>query len=79
MEKGNKQQRQLIRDAIEHGGKQQIDEILKAIESTDAIQYTAQLAQREAQLAKDALTAIPDSPYTAALRGVADFSVSRTY
>jgi octaprenyl-diphosphate synthase len=79
MEQGSEAQRELIRDAIEHGGKDRIDEILKVIESTDAIQYTAQLAQREAQLAKEALTAIPESPYTDALRGVADFSVSRTY
>ncbi len=79
MEQGSEAQREPIRDAIEHGGKDRIDEILKVIESTDAIQYTAQLAQREAQLAKEALTAIPESPYTDALRGVADFSVSRTY
>ena len=79
MEKGNSAQRNLIRDAIEQGGRNQIEEILSAIESTDAIQYTTQLAQREAQLAKQALTAIPESPHTEALRGVADFSVSRTY
>jgi octaprenyl-diphosphate synthase len=79
MGEGNGDQRELIRNAIEHGGRDRIDEILAAIESTDAIQYTEQLAQREAQLAKQALSAIPESPYTQALRDVADFSVSRTY
>jgi octaprenyl-diphosphate synthase len=79
MGEGSEAQRELIRNAIEHGGRDRIDEILAAIESTDAIQYTEQLAQREAQLAKQALSAIPESPYTQALRDVADFSVGRTY
>jgi octaprenyl-diphosphate synthase len=76
---GNPQQRAAIRKAIEEGGRDQIDSVLHAIESTDAIAYTAALAQKQVQLAKDALDALPASPYTEALRKLADFAVSRTY
>ena len=79
MATGTPQQREVIRKSIEEGGRDHIDAILQAIESTDAIAYTAALAQREAQLAKEALNALPASPYTEALRELADFSVSRTY
>ncbi len=76
---GNKNQRELIRNAIEHGGRNNIDPILAAIESTGAISYTAALAQTEAQRAKGALAAMPESSYTNALCGLADYAVSRTY
>ncbi len=79
MVSGNQAQRELIRNAIEHGGRDNIEEILASIESTGSIGYTAALAQAEAQRAKDALSAIPESPFTEALCGLADFAVSRTY
>jgi len=79
MAMGDPQQRDTIRKAIEENGRDQIDAILKTIESTGAIAYTAGLAQEQAQQAKEALTALPTSPYTEALRSLADFAVSRTY
>lgn len=68
-----------IRNAIEHSGLEQIDTVMEAIESTNAIAYTAQSAQDEADLAIEALTEIPDSPYKDALYGLAEFSVNRNY
>jgi len=79
MAMGDPQQRDTIRKAIEENGRDQIDAILKTIESTGAIAYTAGLAQEQAQQAKAALDALPASPYTEALRSLADFAVSRTY
>jgi len=79
MVSGNQAQRELIRNAIEHGGRDNIKEILASIESTGSIGYTAALAQAEAQRAKNALSAIPESSFTEALCGLADFAVSRTY
>lgn len=79
MAAGTSEQRAAMRNAIEEGGREQIDAVLAAIESTDAIAYTAALAQKEAELAKDALNALPASPYAEALRDLADFAVSRTY
>ena len=79
MKNGTPEQIKAIRDAIEHSGLEQIDTVMAAIESTNAIAYTAQSAQDEAELAIEALTEIPDSPYKDALYGLAEFSVNRNY
>lgn len=79
MRHGSETQVQAIRTAIERGGLEHIETVLDAIESTDAIAYTAQSAQQEADLALEALEAIPTSPYKDALYGLAEFSVNRTY
>jgi octaprenyl-diphosphate synthase len=68
----------VLREAIETGGLEQIQGVISAIESTDAIAYTAALAKREAALAKAALAPFPDSPHREALQGLADFAVNRT-
>jgi octaprenyl-diphosphate synthase len=60
-------------------GRDCIGAVIAAIESTDAIAYTAQAAQVEADKAVAALSIIPDSPYVDALRGLAAFSIHRTY
>jgi octaprenyl-diphosphate synthase len=71
--------RELLRGAIESGGAGRIDEVLAAIESTDAIAYTARLATDEARAAKRALGPLPDTPYRHALEALADFSVARSF
>jgi len=79
MRQGTKEQSALIRKAIETGGRDNITEVMAAIESTDAIAYTARKAREEANLAIAQLQNIPASNYTDALKTLADFSVSRTY
>ena len=79
MRHGNPEQVKAIRTAIENGGLEQIDTVLEAIESTQAIAYTSQSAQEEADLAIEALAELPASPYKAALYGLAEFSVNRSY
>ncbi len=76
---GDDAQRALIRDAILEGGRDRIEAILLAIESTGAIQYTAELARKEAQKAQQALDILAPSPYREALRSLAEFAVKRTY
>ena len=76
---GDPSARALLRDAIEHGGRERINDVTAAIASTDAIAYTAQLAQSYAARAKDALAVLPETPALAALKGLADFAVVRTY
>jgi len=78
MQVGGADQVRLVREAIEHGGRAQIDAVTRAIESTQAIAYTAQLAKRQADNAVEALTALPSSPYRDALQGLAEFAVTRT-
>ena len=68
-----------LRSIIEQGGTEHLDEVLAAIESTDAIAYTARLATKEAAKAKQALEALPASTYRDALMALADFSVDRSF
>lgn len=69
----------MLREVIEHGGADRVDEVRSAIESTDAIAYTARLAKEEAVLAKQSLEILPATAYRNALATVADFSVDRTF
>ena len=79
MRNGTPEQVKAIRQAIENGGRSHIQPVLEAIESTHAIAYTAQAAQREADTAVEALAELPASRYKEALYGLAEFSVSRNY
>ncbi len=76
---GTAEEAALIRDAIENGGKDQIEAVKKAIDSTGAIEYTARSAKQEAERAVQALESFEDSPYKRALASLAEFSVKRTY
>ncbi|HHH44429.1 MAG TPA: octaprenyl diphosphate synthase [Gammaproteobacteria bacterium] len=79
MRMGTPAQVKAIREAIERGGLDKIEQVQEAIESTHAIAYTAQSAQQEADLAIEALAELPASPYKEALYGLVDFSVNRSY
>ncbi len=77
MAAGTTDQRQLLREAIEKGGLDRVEAVLAAIASTDAIEYTAALAKREADEAIRALDILPPSGFKSALAAVAEFAVSR--
>jgi octaprenyl-diphosphate synthase len=79
MKHGDEKQTAIIRHAIEHGEREKIDEIVQIIEQTGAIRYTSQAAQKEAELAKQALSVLDESVYKEALLSMADFSVERSY
>jgi octaprenyl-diphosphate synthase len=79
MSVGTADQRQMLRDAIQHGGREHIDNVAAAIASTEAITYTKQLARGYAKQAKDALSALDPSDAREALLALADFAVSRSY
>jgi octaprenyl-diphosphate synthase len=79
MRVGSEAQRTLVRQAIEHGGREHIADIKAAIESTGAIEYTAQAARAESDQAIQCLAAVPDSIYKDALLALAEFAVNRTY
>ncbi len=78
MQVGTPEQRQSLREVIKSGGREHIDVVKSAIESTDAINYTFQLAEREADKAKQALEILPPSSFRSALSTLADFSADRT-
>jgi len=79
MQHGTPEQAEIIRRAIENGEHENMTAVCAAIESTGAIEYTAQAARHEAGKAINALDPLPSSPYKKALRGLAEFSVNRRY
>lgn len=76
---GTAEQAALVREAVEQGGVDKIEEIRQAIESVGAIAYTARSAREEADRAIEALSIIEDSPYKEALIALADYSVQRSF
>ena len=68
-----------LRRAIEQGGTEDLEAVTRTIESSGGLQYTARLAQRERDLAVEALADLPDSAYAQALRALADFAVGRSH
>ena len=78
MQVGDPEQKALVREAIEKGGREYIDRVMPVIESTDAIEYTFRLASEDAGKAIAALKPLPPSEYKDALAGLAEFAVSRS-
>ena len=76
---GTLDERRIIREAIEHGGRDQIDIVTRTIESTGALDYTNNLAVEETDKAIACLAKLKDSPAKDALIGLARFAVSRHY
>jgi octaprenyl-diphosphate synthase len=68
-----------LREAIENGGIDDLDQITRLIETSGGLEYTARMARREKELAVAALGRLPASKYRDALASLADFAVARTY
>jgi len=79
MEVGNDAQRHLVREAIESGKIESLDEIRQVIEDTGALQDTVEMAQSEATAAKQAIAGLDDSEYRQAMMFLADYAVERSY
>lgn len=69
----------IIRDAIQRGGLENLEQIKTAINISGAIAYTAKIANEEVQLASNALAILPNSKYLDALYDLAEFAVKRLY
>ena len=77
LEAGSENQRALIRHAIESGDGDFVA-VAKAIQQTDALEYTQLAAQAEIGLAEQALLQLPEGPIRPVLQKVAGFSLGRT-
>src|SRR5690242_11721542 len=75
---GSDAQRATIRRAIEHGGLEELDPIIAAIESTGGLEYTAGKARLESQHALASIEVLPESPYKHGLASLARFAVEHT-
>jgi len=69
---------EIIRKAIINGGKQHMHEVLAAIESTNAIAYTENVAIKQVQTAKQIIEILPENKYRDALVDLTEFAISRT-
>jgi octaprenyl-diphosphate synthase len=79
LHRGTPSQAKLIRKAIENGGHDNMQAVCAIIEATGGIPYTAKAAQREADLAIEALAPLPESVYRDGLYRLAEFSVQRRF
>jgi octaprenyl-diphosphate synthase len=79
MQRGDEATVAMIRRAITEQDARDIEAICAAIELTGALAYTAQRAQAEADRAKQAIAAVPDSPFKEALLALADAAVARNH
>jgi len=80
MQHGSEQQKQLIRDAIEHSnGMEHLEEILTALKQTNALEFTMQKAELEAEKAIACLDFLAESDYKQALISLARIAVDRDH
>ena len=79
MQRGSDEQRELIRQAIRDGGLQDIDQVMRAVTETRALDSSIESARAEAQQARDALNVLPSSPYREAMAKLADYAVARVH
>ena len=79
MENGTPEQRELVRSCIENGDEQHFDQILAAITSSGALDYTRQEAQKASRRASDVIASLPDSKYKDSLLELSAFAVDRNH
>ncbi|MFQ6313684.1 polyprenyl synthetase family protein [Lysobacter capsici] len=68
-----------LRAAVEHGDTDAMPEVLAAIRATGGLDYSRKRAEDYADAAEAALEGLEDNDYTAALRGLARYAVSRDH
>jgi len=79
IQNGTESEADIIIDAIKNGNRDAFNEVYAVVQRTQAIAYTEQRANEEAQKAIAALSVLPDSEYKEALTLLAKFSVQRNY
>lgn len=77
MKNGNDEQRELVRNAIINGQADHLPQIIEAVHATGGIDYSRDIATKEAQRGCEALQILPDSEYKTALIEFALRSVNR--
>ncbi|UVW29639.1 octaprenyl diphosphate synthase [Massilia sp. H6] len=79
MEHGTLEQRELVRNCIEHGDEAQFDAVLAAVTSSGALDYTRQQAEQAGKRAAQAISGLPDSVYKSSLLQLCSFAVDRNH
>lgn len=76
---GTEAQKKLVNEVLQNPGSIELSEIQQAINDSQALQYTLKFAQREVDLAKQALSELAVSEFRTAALELADFVVHRSY
>jgi octaprenyl-diphosphate synthase len=71
MQRASAPQAQIVRDAIESGGIEQLDQVVQIVRATGSLEATRQAAGLEAQRAIDTLSLLPNNLFTQALLNLA--------
>ena len=79
MKNGTPQEIAAVRRAIENGGRDEMDAVVAAIQSTGALNYAREQAHREAKSAEAVIAHLKDSVYRDALLQLCVFAVERRY
>ncbi len=79
MQHGSAKQRELVRECISTGDEAHFDEVLAAITTSGALQYTREQAAHARDRAKASLASLPPGPFREALLTLADFAVDRNH
>jgi len=79
MRHGTPEQAQLVRQAIQKGGSEEVEPIREAVTASGALEYTARLAQEQADEAVRLLQALPASDFRDALEQLARFAINRSF
>ncbi|TCS37601.1 polyprenyl synthetase family protein [Reinekea marinisedimentorum] len=77
MEHGSDDDAKLIRSCIRKGSLDQLEAVQAILKNNESIEYVEALAQKHAQIAKDALQGFADNKYKEALLSLADIAVER--
>ena len=79
MQHGTAEQAALVRNAIEHGGRDDFAAVLAVVRSSGALDHARRVAESEALLAANAISALPASQYKDSLLQLRAFAVSRSF
>lgn len=79
LQHGTTSQKATITESLKQGTLQYLPEILAAVETTKAIDYTRSVAAKEIDLALSALQVLPESVYKKALEEIAEYAIKRDH
>jgi octaprenyl-diphosphate synthase len=79
MARGDAQQREMIRHAIEHGELERLPDIVHVVRTTGALDATRLAAKEEAEHARNSISVLLESPYRDALLELCVQAVDRSF
>jgi octaprenyl-diphosphate synthase len=79
MQHGSAGQAEIVRKAIEEGGREAFPAVIEAVRQTGSLEATRMVAEEEAKLAAEQLSALPASIFKESLLKLCSFAVARQY